>query len=455
MKKFTITSAVLLVITLMAVSVFAGVTITDTSSGRSVSAHNIWAALQAFFGGGVTGAAVAGTLGPSGEIIVCNTAGSTVSLPIDIPCTQFAGTIVIGNVIRTDSTINFGTPIISGADDTGFVADYFVDGTTPLGTLSFDIVGGIGANFAFAPASGDHTVTSNSYKVTLSGGTAVTPMMKFATDTKVFPPPPKEKISPICNVNEVFGDGEIDVCDWTVLTTSSSVMVEDGQIDIVNYRADPTRISLGDIRDATKSTQSDSGNEGDVEISSVTGQEEERDGNTLPTLDAVLLAITAFTDSATYQWDETDTDLVDNAVFALQGDGSRVLLHKPSDGTTELEIGLEFNRDDNIVNWQLEHKFFGSPTVAEISSRIAATKADVFSKVCSGIDKSETEIKGTDGSECKVVSGSLSTAATKLSTSSACGLNSAKAEVAKDKVSKCIVSVPDSSKPFGVALATT
>jgi len=60
MKKFTMSTSVVLVIALLAASVFAGVTITDTSTGRSVTANSIWDALKAFFGGGATGAAVGG-----------------------------------------------------------------------------------------------------------------------------------------------------------------------------------------------------------------------------------------------------------------------------------------------------------------------------------------------------------------------------------------------------------
>jgi len=62
MKKTYMISAALLLIVLMAGSVFAAITITDNETGRHVSANTIWAALQAFFGGGVTGAAVGGIL---------------------------------------------------------------------------------------------------------------------------------------------------------------------------------------------------------------------------------------------------------------------------------------------------------------------------------------------------------------------------------------------------------
>ncbi len=60
MKKLAIS---ILMIMLMASSVLAGVTITDTSTGRTISAATIWDALKSWLAGGVTGAAVGGAVG--------------------------------------------------------------------------------------------------------------------------------------------------------------------------------------------------------------------------------------------------------------------------------------------------------------------------------------------------------------------------------------------------------
>jgi len=50
----------LFIIAILAGSVFAAVTITDTSTGKSVSGRSLWEALQSFFRGGATGSAVGG-----------------------------------------------------------------------------------------------------------------------------------------------------------------------------------------------------------------------------------------------------------------------------------------------------------------------------------------------------------------------------------------------------------
>lgn len=57
--KTKLAISALLVIALLATSAFAGVTITDTSTGRAVWASSIWDALKAWFAGGITGAQVA------------------------------------------------------------------------------------------------------------------------------------------------------------------------------------------------------------------------------------------------------------------------------------------------------------------------------------------------------------------------------------------------------------
>lgn len=57
--KTKLAISALLVIALLATSAFAGVTITDTNTGRAVWASSIWDALKAWFSGGITGAQIA------------------------------------------------------------------------------------------------------------------------------------------------------------------------------------------------------------------------------------------------------------------------------------------------------------------------------------------------------------------------------------------------------------
>jgi len=139
----------IMVIAILAGSVMAGVTIRDTSTGRSVSAGSIWDAVAAFFSGGATGRAVGGAV-----------AGIPVVTSIDCsggPISQFnAGPCLESPPIAIGSTVDFGSATVSGdgafSGLGGFIGQPFAYGLNDGGLVAdgFGTVGPTPTEVAFS-----------------------------------------------------------------------------------------------------------------------------------------------------------------------------------------------------------------------------------------------------------------------------------------------------------------